>query len=365
MAHVDTVPMCRGSRPVRRGRWIVPADKNTGLGADDRAGAAVVLHGRAGDPPRRPAPSAADVPLDRPGRDRPARGAVRQPGPAGQAGVGVQLRRRPDRKGDHRRHRRLSHGDPHHRPRQPCRRGPREGRQRHRHRRAGHCRIAQWRLARPDRARTAARHQQHRRDSRRRRHQRGHPAAEIRAEARSHDPAFRRQIVRAIERAFREAARRRAQQPGRLRQGELRGRLDYESFRLADDEPSVLAAEAAIRALGGDPSRVITNGGLDANWMTARGIPTVTLGCGQMDAHTTAERLDLDEFQQGCRLRCGWLAADETWWTAACHGCVSRAVMPSARSARLTQPWTSTLTWFGTAPGHRGLHAPRTQGTAR
>ena len=43
LAHVDTVPLCQGTRPVRRGRYIVPADKRTGLGADDRAGAAVLL----------------------------------------------------------------------------------------------------------------------------------------------------------------------------------------------------------------------------------------------------------------------------------------------------------------------------------
>ena len=43
MAHVDTVPLCRGARPVRRGRWIVPADKQTALGADDRAGTAAIL----------------------------------------------------------------------------------------------------------------------------------------------------------------------------------------------------------------------------------------------------------------------------------------------------------------------------------
>ena len=43
MAHVDTVPLCHGARPVRRGAWIVPADGHTGLGADDRAGTAVVL----------------------------------------------------------------------------------------------------------------------------------------------------------------------------------------------------------------------------------------------------------------------------------------------------------------------------------
>ncbi|RPI58202.1 MAG: M20/M25/M40 family metallo-hydrolase, partial [Planctomycetaceae bacterium] len=43
MAHVDTVPLCQGARPIRRGRYIVPADKHTGLGADDRAGTAVLL----------------------------------------------------------------------------------------------------------------------------------------------------------------------------------------------------------------------------------------------------------------------------------------------------------------------------------
>lgn len=42
-AHVDTVPVCVGSRPVRKKGRVVSADKATGLGGDDRAGAAVVL----------------------------------------------------------------------------------------------------------------------------------------------------------------------------------------------------------------------------------------------------------------------------------------------------------------------------------
>ncbi len=43
MAHVDTVPLCVGARPVRKGKFVRSADRATGLGADDRAGAAVVL----------------------------------------------------------------------------------------------------------------------------------------------------------------------------------------------------------------------------------------------------------------------------------------------------------------------------------
>ena len=34
--------------------------------------------------------------------------------------------------------------------------------------------------------------------------------------------------------------------------------------------------------------------------MTARGIPTVSLGCGQIGPHTTDERLDLGEFRMAC-----------------------------------------------------------------
>ena len=42
-AHMDTVPICAGTRPVLRGNRIDSADSHTGLGADDRAGCAVLL----------------------------------------------------------------------------------------------------------------------------------------------------------------------------------------------------------------------------------------------------------------------------------------------------------------------------------
>jgi tripeptide aminopeptidase len=48
------------------------------------------------------------------------------------------------------------------------------------------------------------------------------------------------------------------------------------------------------------PRLEVSNGGLDANWMAANGIPTVTLGCGQMEIHTTKEQLDLDAFEAAC-----------------------------------------------------------------
>jgi tripeptide aminopeptidase len=128
------------------------------------------------------------------------------------------------------------------------------------------------------------------------------PEVAIRAEARSHSPTFRQKIVRAIEQAFQKAAKNVRSVEGLCGEVRFDGRLDYEAFRLADDEPCVQAACAAVRRYDVEPILAISNGGLDANWLSARGIPTVSLGCGQENGHTTAERLDRAEFRQACQI---------------------------------------------------------------
>ena len=125
--------------------------------------------------------------------------------------------------------------------------------------------------------------------------------ASLRAEARGHDQAFRDRIVKAIEKAFTTAAKRVKASDGRTGGVSFAGRLDYEAFRLADDEPCVAAARDAVRAIGLEPRPDISNGGLDANWMAVNDVPTVTLGCGQMEIHTTAEKLDLAAYENACR----------------------------------------------------------------
>jgi tripeptide aminopeptidase len=64
----------------------------------------------------------------------------------------------------------------------------------------------------------------------------------------------------------------------------------------------VEAARTAVLAAGAAPFVAVTNGGLDANWLNQRGIPTVTLGCGQRNPHTVEERLDVADFLQACRI---------------------------------------------------------------
>lgn len=124
----------------------------------------------------------------------------------------------------------------------------------------------------------------------------------IRAEARSHDPEFRKEMLVEYEKAFLNAADAIQNAEGSSGKVTFNNNLVYESFRLPEDDPSLAEAERVIRTLGHEPERTIANGGLDANWLTANGIPTVTLGCGQKDAHTVRETLQLDEFEEACEV---------------------------------------------------------------
>jgi tripeptide aminopeptidase len=124
----------------------------------------------------------------------------------------------------------------------------------------------------------------------------------LKAEARSHDPKFRRRIIREMEQAFHRAAKEVCNVNGVCGKVKITGHLDYESFLLRPNEPCVQIAEQAIRSIGAQPERAITNGGVDANWLTAHGIPAVTLGCGQKNQHTVSELLNVAEFEAACRI---------------------------------------------------------------
>jgi tripeptide aminopeptidase len=302
MAHLDTVPLVVGCKPVRKGAFVRSADKRTGLGADDRAGAAVVLTAAVEilrrKLPHPPVtffwPVQEEVGLH--GARFASLGALGKPqlafnwdgGPAERLAVGAT--------GAYRMTIRV-HGVASHAGGAP----------EHGVSAIGIAGLAIAELQRNgwhgkiDRAEgqgTSNIGVFHGGDAT----NVVTPYVEIRAEARSHDPQFRQQIVRAIEQAFQRAAAEVKNVAGDCGQVLLDARLDYEAFRLADQEPCVLAAESAIRGIGGEPFRAVTNGGLDANWMTAHGIPTVTLGCGQVNVHTVGEQLDIAAFQKGCRI---------------------------------------------------------------
>jgi len=302
MAHADTVPLCEGCRPVRRGRHLVAASKETGLGADDRAGCAVVLGAalqvltqRLPHPPltlmwtvqeELGLHGARHATLSLLGRPRLAfnfDGGTAEKLTVGATG-GYRMDIRIVGRASHAGSRpefgvsaitvaSLAIADLHH------------------HKwlgkieRGGQGGTSNIGVVRGGEATNVVT-----------------PEVLVRAEARSHHPGFRTRIVQAIERAFQRAARRVASVEGHRAAVEIDGRLDYESFRLDDDEPCIAEAERAVRSVGGRPERAVCNGGIDANWMTLRGIPTVTLGTGQENAHTTSERLDLREYGKAVRV---------------------------------------------------------------
>ncbi len=125
---------------------------------------------------------------------------------------------------------------------------------------------------------------------------------EVHAEARSHDREFRLRIVEEIEQAFRKAVDEVTNDAGRAGRITFKASHDYESYRLARDEPSVAAAAAAIRSIGRKPVEEIAQGAFDANWLISKGIPSITLGTGQRNVHTVKESLVVRDFQTACRL---------------------------------------------------------------
>jgi tripeptide aminopeptidase len=301
-AHVDTVPICVGSRPVRKGKYVVSANKETGLGADDRSGAAIVLmtvlailDSKLPHPPLTFLWTVQEevglfgaryVRLSKLAKPRLAfnfdGGAANalKIGATGGYRMTIEIEGLASHAGNR----------------------PEEG--------VSAIAIASlavadlvnggWHglvakdegtgtsnvgvISGGDATNVVTDH------------------VHIRAEARSHDPKFRQRIVKEIEAAFKRAAAAVRSVDGAYGHVEFEGRLDYESFRLSRDEPSVAMAAAAIEAEGLATEFAVTNGGLDANWLTAHGIPTVTLGCGQRDIHTARETLDIAEFHRARRI---------------------------------------------------------------
>ncbi|NOX53597.1 MAG: M20/M25/M40 family metallo-hydrolase [Planctomycetes bacterium] len=302
MAHLDTVPLCVGVRPVQKGQFLRPQDRTTALGGDNRAGASVVLH-TACEIVRKQLPhppvtflwtvqeevgllGARHVSLSKLGRPQlcfnwdggdPNLLIV---GATGDYNIEIEVEGIASHAGAH----------------------PEDG--------VSAIAIASLAIARLVQ------------DGWHGLIEKGDdvgtanvgvieggeatnvvtPSVRVRAEARSHDPKFRKRIVAEIRKAFVEAARQVKNSQGRTGRVRFQADLKYESFRLSTAEPCVQAATAAIETLGLEPELRICNGGLDANWMTAHGLPTVTLGCGQQGIHTVKEKLHIPSYLTACRI---------------------------------------------------------------
>ncbi len=128
------------------------------------------------------------------------------------------------------------------------------------------------------------------------------PTMHILAEARSHDPAFRRRIIEAWKTEFGRVAGRLTNRHGQHGAVAFGPGPTYEAFALPDDEPAVQRLRQAAATCGIEARLVSNDGGMDANWIVAHGIPAVTIGVGQRSVHMPAEWIDLADFAAVCQL---------------------------------------------------------------
>lgn len=308
MAHIDTVPVCVGCKPIRDGQIIRPKARTTGLGGDDRAGASVVLTAISEILQRGlPHPpltlfwavqeeiglvGARNVNVSKLGKPKLAfnwdGGAANLVtiGATGDYGIDVEITGIASHAGSHPEKgvsaiaiaslaiADLTRGGWH----GLIEKGPKRG--------TSNVGV----ITGGDATNVVT------------------PLVKLRAEARSHDPVFRKKIVAEIKLAFERAAKELKSADGQRGSVKFVAELKYEAFKLAEGEPTVLAASEAIKAVGLTPELRISNGGLDANWMFAHGIPTVTLGCGQSAIHTVDEVLFVDSYLDACRIALGLAA---------------------------------------------------------
>jgi tripeptide aminopeptidase len=124
----------------------------------------------------------------------------------------------------------------------------------------------------------------------------------IKGESRSHDRAFVEEITTTYRRAFERAARSVKNHKGQTGKIRFRASADYPAYTMDTREPVVALTRRTAKSLGLSPKLVKVDGGLDANYMNAKGLPTVSLGAGQHHPHTVDEYADLKEYYTGCGL---------------------------------------------------------------
>ena len=124
----------------------------------------------------------------------------------------------------------------------------------------------------------------------------------ILGEARSLDTVFAATIAAAFGEAFTKAQAEVTDSGGATAEVTFTSRSSYPSFALDEDSPAVAHARKAAESIGLEPVTELSNGGLDANWLVKHGVPTVTFGSGQAEIHTVNEYVDVPEYLQGCRM---------------------------------------------------------------
>lgn len=114
----------------------------------------------------------------------------------------------------------------------------------------------------------------------------------ITAEARSHDPAKVADQVRHMIAALDDSA------SAVGAEANVEVSVLYRTFNISEDHPLVNLLSAAIRRVGLEPSICATGGGSDASVFNERGITTVNLGVGYEAIHSSDEQIAVTELNR-------------------------------------------------------------------
>ncbi|HBB15570.1 MAG TPA: peptidase T [Syntrophus sp. (in: bacteria)] len=117
--------------------------------------------------------------------------------------------------------------------------------------------------------------------------------AEVAIEVRSTDKEKLEREVQAVLTAFDEAA---AAAGARLT---VLQEAPFEAFMIQDTHPAVTNAFRAARSIGIMPRLKPTGGGMDANVFNSRGLPCVGLGLGIADTHSPQEHIAVAQLREG------------------------------------------------------------------
>jgi tripeptide aminopeptidase len=124
----------------------------------------------------------------------------------------------------------------------------------------------------------------------------------VTGECRSHNPASLRKISSVWKTAFEKAASTLKNNKGECGSVNFITASDYRSFRLKKSAPVVQRFLRAAPLAGRAADVEVINAGLDANILNEKGIPTVTFDAGNFHAHDLNEYVEIPRYLEACKL---------------------------------------------------------------
>jgi len=113
----------------------------------------------------------------------------------------------------------------------------------------------------------------------------------LKGECRSLDRERVEEVRGAMDAAMRAGA---LSQEGQV---DVRWTKEYDAFHMAEDEPELPLLRLACRDVGLEPRFLTTGGGSDGSIFAESGTPTVVLSCGMKSVHSTAESISIADLE--------------------------------------------------------------------